>query len=222
MDRHEIQQLTASEPLSIEEEYENQLSWRRSADKLTFIVCLPRQDAHANQSPVAEADDADARMVGDINLFLYPDDNDDDDDDDDNNNKHGETLGRNVFGEVDIMIAERSHRGRGLGRAALAAFLAFVRRNLPSLLAEYTAAAAAASASASTATPTVRLTKLVAKINEANAPSRALFASLGFADAAPVNYFGEVEMAMPGFAEGARAVLAEGEGYGEVEYRVAR
>lgn len=156
-------------------------------------------------------------MVGDINLFLYPDDGDEDDDD----NKRGETLGQNVFGEVDIMIAEKSHRGRGLGRAALTAFLAFVRRNLPSLLAEY-----AAAASASAAPPTVRLTKLVAKINEANAPSRALFASLGFADAAAVNYFGEVEMAMPGFAEGARASLAEGEeggeGYSEVEYRVAR
>ncbi|KAK4148155.1 GNAT domain-containing protein [Dichotomopilus funicola] len=36
-----IQAATASEPLTLAEEFENQASWRASHDKLTFIVCQP-------------------------------------------------------------------------------------------------------------------------------------------------------------------------------------
>ena len=76
-----IQQATASEPLSLVEEYENQQSWRTSPDKLTFIIChIPESPAREGLlAVVAGADDAPEGMVGDINLFLTQSDDDDDD-----------------------------------------------------------------------------------------------------------------------------------------------
>ncbi|KAK3251907.1 hypothetical protein CYMTET_38772 [Cymbomonas tetramitiformis] len=49
-----LQEMTASEPLSIEEEYDNQKSWREDDEKLTFII-LDRESES---------------MIGDVNLFI--------------------------------------------------------------------------------------------------------------------------------------------------------
>ena len=38
-DQQEIQLATASEPLTLDQEYAMQQSWRADADKLTFIIC---------------------------------------------------------------------------------------------------------------------------------------------------------------------------------------
>lgn len=84
-----ILEMTASEPLTIEEEYEMQLSWRDDPKKCTFIV-LKRESFE-------EKSDSKLRMIGDVNLFLNKDEND------------------QLIAEIDIMIAENTARKRGFG-----------------------------------------------------------------------------------------------------------
>ena len=153
--------------MTLYEEYENQQSWRTSSDKLTFIVCAP-----ATQAPIkAGTADADALMRGDINFFLYPFESDDEDESTD-------TQGW-VTVEVDVMIASPSHRGQGLGRAAVCALLVYIRKHIDGILAEYGAK---------------ELKGLMVKIKEGNKGSRALFEKLGFVQKGEVNYFGEIMM----------------------------
>ena len=138
-------------------------------------------------------------MLGDVNLFIYPDDA-----------EEGDEAGRRVFGEVDVMLAETSHRRHGHGKAAVQTLLLFLKRNLRPILAEY------ASFTNSGDVGDIKLDRLVAKIKDRNEPSKVLFKSLGFVPKGEVNYFGEVEMALEGFG----TVLPwEGEDYEEVEYK---
>merc|ERR1712093_645230 len=51
MKDEQIQAETASEPLTLEEEYAMQRSWRTDADKLTFIACLPLSLPPTSSSP---------------------------------------------------------------------------------------------------------------------------------------------------------------------------
>ncbi|KAJ9143835.1 GNAT domain-containing protein [Pleurostoma richardsiae] len=184
-----IQEATASEPLTLEEEYENQESWRESRDKLTFIVCQPVAGGAA-RPVVAGQVDAPERMVGDINFFLHPWDEEDPDEDGHTAAATEADRGRGVTlcaGEVDIMIADHSHRGRGVGRAAVSAFLRYIRSNLTAILEEYASDKDVRQA---------KLRLLMAKIKESNAGSIALFKSLGFVQKGDVNYFGEVTMVL--------------------------
>ncbi|XP_007886684.1 N-acetyltransferase 9 [Callorhinchus milii] len=90
MKSEELQKLTASEPLTLQQEYEMQRSWREDADKCTFII-LDRMK-RANDSSTEED-----CMVGDVNLFLTdPEDP--------------------TVAEIEIMIAEPSYRGKGFGK----------------------------------------------------------------------------------------------------------
>ncbi|XP_014674783.1 PREDICTED: N-acetyltransferase 9-like protein [Priapulus caudatus] len=91
MQSKELQVLTASEPLTLEEEYTMQQSWLHDENKCTFIV-LDKEKCHAGKGEIDS-------MVGDVNLFF------------DAENMHS--------AEVEIMIAEDECRGRGFGKEAL-------------------------------------------------------------------------------------------------------
>ncbi|KAH9920553.1 acyl-CoA N-acyltransferase [Epithele typhae] len=107
----ELRELTASEPLTLEEEYEMQRKWRDDDDKLTFIV-LAGAGATATQPGPGLA--TTQPMVGDVNLFLKGSPADDD-----------------FEAEVEIMIAEPAHRRKGLAHAALQLLLAYATTALP-------------------------------------------------------------------------------------------
>ncbi|XP_068888792.1 alpha/beta-tubulin-N-acetyltransferase 9 [Aphelocoma coerulescens] len=141
MQSEELQRLTASEPLSLEQEYEMQRSWQDDPDKCTFIVldagCWPGQ-AEENS------------MVGDVNLFLT--------------NTEDPTLG-----EIEIMIAEPSYRGRGFGKEATLLMMAYGVRNLG-------------------------ITKFEAKIGQENEASICMFKKLHFKEVAVNSVFQEVTL----------------------------
>ena len=61
MKSEELQRLTGSEPLSLEEEHKMQESWRDSDDKCTFIVLSREAFQDGNEENA---------MIGDTNLFI--------------------------------------------------------------------------------------------------------------------------------------------------------
>ncbi|KAH7165724.1 GNAT domain-containing protein [Dactylonectria macrodidyma] len=190
-----IQEATASEPMTLEEEYENQQSWRSSSDKLTFIVCAPPTEEASQLVVKARVADADDNMRGDINFFLYPYEGDDDED-----AEQGWCTG-----EVDVMIASPAHRGKGFGRAVVCALLVYLRAHIDGILGEYSEGAT--------------LKGLMVKIKETNAGSRALFQKLGFVQKGEVNYFGEVVLVMSWDDIAARDWWEAAEGdYREIKY----
>ncbi|KAF9881085.1 hypothetical protein CkaCkLH20_01235 [Colletotrichum karsti] len=175
--RAEIQEATASEPLTLEEEYENQQSWRTSHDKLTFIICQPLNATSDAAAGVKAGEvDASARMIGDINFFVYPHDD--------------EEQGEGAYvGEVDVMIAAKEHRGKGVGYAAVTSLLVYVHRHQERILKEYVDGERKKDGKA-------ELRGLMVKIKESNTASISLFNRVGFTQKGEVNYFGEIEMVL--------------------------
>eukprot|EP00946_MAST-07B_sp_MAST-7B-sp1_P003413 g3413.t1 len=115
---------TASEPLSLAEEYAMQRSWRDDPRKLTFIVLARTQSSGersvefssdpASASALSEAPSSpggESAMAGDTNLFF----NDPEDPD---------------CAEIEIMIAEPRYRRCGIATEALQTMMAFARRTL--------------------------------------------------------------------------------------------
>ena len=89
--------MTASEPLSIEEEYEMQQSWRDDRKKCTFIVLSADVPTSPSMTEIE-------RMAGDVNMFLTRSYEENDD---------------SIVAEIDIMIAEKKFQRRGYGREAV-------------------------------------------------------------------------------------------------------
>lgn len=166
----------------MEEEYENQQSWRESHDKLTFILCKALAASNTPE-PSIQAGDVDSpdNMIGDINFFLYPGDDDPAED----GAGAGAAGPGSCVGEIDIMIASQDDRGKGLGKAAVSTFMHYIWSNRAAILREYHPAG-----------PQPELKSLMAKIKATNAHSIALFKSLGFEQEGDVNYFGEVKLVL--------------------------
>ncbi|OAD02691.1 hypothetical protein MUCCIDRAFT_111873 [Mucor lusitanicus CBS 277.49] len=97
-----LQEMTASEPLTLQEEYDMQTSWHQDEEKLTFIITsLPNDDSRSLKDiPETEIKD-NTVMIGDVNIFFNDQDQDP------------------TFGEIEVMIAEPDYRRTGRGREAL-------------------------------------------------------------------------------------------------------
>ncbi|BFZ62757.1 hypothetical protein YB2330_003867 [Saitoella coloradoensis] len=161
-----ILEATASEPLSLEEEYEMQRKWREDGDKLTFIVL---DQAKLRDGTTSSKEEEVAAMIGDVNLFLSEsyDDDDDDDEDDDFAPKPPKEGPIPYVGEVELMIAEPSYRGRGFGRSSLLLFLLYIVDRASLIV-------------SACSDRNCRLEKLMVKIGEDNPTSLRLFESVGF------------------------------------------
>ncbi|EAL18729.1 hypothetical protein CNBI3150 [Cryptococcus deneoformans B-3501A] len=116
MKSSELLELTASEPLSYEEELDMQRKWHIDEDKLTFILLerpssLP-PTAEQNQKVILPPSClARCRMVGDVNLFL--------------------PEGLEGDGECEIMIASKDDRRKRFAIEALSLLIG--ASNLPSI-----------------------------------------------------------------------------------------
>ena len=191
---------TASEPLTLHEEYAMRTSWRADHDKLTFIVCLPLQDGAPGIANAAE-DDGEDRMVGDVNLFLF--DYAKDDYEDETSKLNDDRGGLGLVGELELMIASPTHQGQGLGRAALVAFMSHLLDSWSAIAAEYQYSDRTVPEQIKSRPP-ARLEHLRTKIHETNERSISLFRSLGFEVQGAANYFGEVELRWRGGVEDVR------------------
>ncbi|KAL4173837.1 hypothetical protein KRP22_005784 [Phytophthora ramorum] len=105
-----LQEMTASEPLSIEEELEMQKSWREDAEKCTFIV-LEKSEGDGKPGASYVDESAVDRMAGDVNLFF----NDYDDP---------------KACEMEIMIAEEKYRRKGFAEEAVKLMMAYATSKL--------------------------------------------------------------------------------------------
>ncbi|XP_006145906.1 N-acetyltransferase 9 isoform X1 [Tupaia chinensis] len=144
MKSEELQRLTASEPLTLEQEYAMQHSWREDQDKCTFIVL----DAEKWQAQPGTTEES--CMAGDVNLFLTD-------------------LQDPTLGEIEVMIAEPSCRGRGFGTEAVLMMMSYGVTKLG-------------------------LTKFEAKIGQENEPSIRMFQKLHFEQVAVSSIFQEVTL----------------------------
>eukprot|EP00316_Scyphosphaera_apsteinii_P017543 CAMPEP_0119313352 /NCGR_PEP_ID=MMETSP1333-20130426/28761_1 /TAXON_ID=418940 /ORGANISM="Scyphosphaera apsteinii, Strain RCC1455" /LENGTH=200 /DNA_ID=CAMNT_0007318163 /DNA_START=72 /DNA_END=671 /DNA_ORIENTATION=- len=110
-------ELTCSEPLSLEEEIENQNSWLEDPAKLTFIICSAAYSgANAHR-------DLTQGMCGDVNAFLSVADDED--------SPAFEGKPQAFMAELEVMIAEPSQRRKGLALEALRIFMHYILVNLP-------------------------------------------------------------------------------------------
>ncbi|KAF7363994.1 Acyl-CoA N-acyltransferase [Mycena sanguinolenta] len=177
----ELRELTASEPLTLEEEYEMQRKWQLDEDKLTFIVCDRGDSDSLESKPLNPRDPrvSALRMIGDVNIFLHGSPSQDTHLDEEDE----------FYAEAEIMIAEREYRRKGFALEALQLMLgyatasskgSFICANPPDTL-------------KSSPLP-ISPTSLLVRISESNVPSIRLFEKLGFHITKRVEVFGEVEM----------------------------
>ncbi|XP_031554134.1 N-acetyltransferase 9-like protein [Actinia tenebrosa] len=93
MQSPELLEQTASERLTLSQEYDMQRSWYEDEHKCTFLILDKRKWMDTEQNEIDS-------MVGDVNLFF-------------NDNDEPNTA------EIEIMIAEHSCRRKGFGKEAV-------------------------------------------------------------------------------------------------------
>ena len=123
MSMSEIQELTASEPLSLDEEYQMQSSWQSDEDKLTFIV-LGRDKYESFSESIGDNTEKEIQaMIGDVNVFISTESSDEDE---------NEVL--RTTAELEIMIPGVENRGKGFGIEAVYLMINYCVQNLLTVL----------------------------------------------------------------------------------------
>uniref|UniRef100_A0A5K3EUX9 Small ribosomal subunit protein eS25 n=1 Tax=Mesocestoides corti TaxID=53468 RepID=A0A5K3EUX9_MESCO len=184
MEVEELRRQTGSEALTLEEEYQQQRFWLEKGDRVTFILleksrfpnhncdscnlpltgdCGSAASSFAGVTRVSKVCEAEvAAMIGDVNFYLIPD-------------PEFEFSEEIYDGEVSVMIAEPSSRGKGLASQALAGILLYVQRFFAN-----------------------RVVAIVAKVSLDNIPSLKFFKNkLGFVERKHNLCFNEVELVCP-------------------------
>ena len=174
-------EMTASEPLSYQEEVEMQQEWKNDDNKCTFILLYKDDETSLEINPIHADSDASTAtsneiyhkslhfnfitntlqfMIGDINLFLSDVDDDD---------FHRVQCRKQA--ELDIMIAEKSYRGKGIGHESVCMMILYGSQAL-------------------------NIGRFFVKVNEDNNASLNLFRKLGFVQCNYVECFHEIELEM--------------------------
>jgi RimJ/RimL family protein N-acetyltransferase len=155
-------EMTASEPLSLEDEYINQTEWIFDPSKATFIVFEKKSmDLMNIRSTMG--------MVGDVNIFLLDDDQIEEYDELSMKAQSG-TLNSQTkikLAEIMVMIADPSVRRCGYAMQAVSLMMEWGRRSL-------------------------NIDGYVAKISDSNEASKRLFEKLGFRPVKNLQVFNEV------------------------------
>ncbi len=116
MSNKEIQELTSSEPLSLDEEYAMQKSWQQDEDKLTFIIL--RRDLYDSYPAEMTPEDKEiTSMIGDVNIFLHRDED-------------GPTDGPKCLAELEIMIVDKENRCNGFGSESVQLMMSYAMQGL--------------------------------------------------------------------------------------------
>jgi RimJ/RimL family protein N-acetyltransferase len=200
-----LQLATASEPLSLADEYSMQQSWRLDHDKLTFIICTAPTASPSLSNITPTQHDTPETMIGDVNLFIYPDP-----DFDPSNTDSDHPGSIPLIAELEIMLAPPSSRRKGYATQALRAFMNYISspERLSRILEEYRLGSDERSER--------YLKYLRVKVDQGNSASLGLFGKVGFERVGEVNYFGEVELRLG--VEGLEEMMGEDEervlGYG--------
>lgn len=116
MSQIEIQELTASEPLTLDEEYDMQAKWQQDNDKLTFIVLS--KDEYMSKVGVTEEKREIEAMVGDVNCFIIEEEDD-------------QPL-KQV--ELEVMIVNKADRCHGYGSEAIFLMMNYVYKQIKSII----------------------------------------------------------------------------------------
>ncbi|KAJ7481058.1 GNAT domain-containing protein [Mycena galericulata] len=185
----ELRELTASEPLTLDEEFEMQRKWQLDEDKLTFIVCARGSETLDSGSSLTPSDPRVSAlpMIGDVNIFLHgppphlrvPDSALEEEED-------------QFYAEVEIMIAERDYRRKGFALEALQLMLGYATASSDEHFHCHNPSSIQDALQGSPLP--VPATSLLTRISESNIPSIRLFEKLGFKITKRVEVFEEVEM----------------------------
>lgn len=146
----EIQELTASEPLTIDEEYEMQKKWQQDEDKLTFIILS--KDLYVENMSVSSEEKEIQAMVGDVNGFVIEEEHNDSDSEGENQQEMSKQV------EMEVMIVDKANRGCGYGSEAVFLMMNYIYKQ----------------------TESINFNKFLVKIGEDNLKSIEMFERLGF------------------------------------------